>query len=143
MQNSLRNLLGVEMTSNCVDVLKALGPSISVKELVKYAHSGGIIPFELNRVKAPRSDLLEYLVNQTSGKFLLMTEHGTHCIAVDCDRGLIMESDPLFPYAMPLTLEGFRSLGVKQIQSCRCVVVRNNKRKRGVDHNDQKKRPKH
>ena len=54
-----------------------------------------------------------------------------------------MESDPEFPYAMPLTHEGFRKLGVKQIQSCRRVVVINNKRKRGVDHNDQKKRPKH
>ena len=146
VQNSLLNLLGDELMASCIDPIKALGKSISVKDLVKATTAGAAaprLPFKLTRVKGVKdAHMLEYLVNQTSGKFLLMTEHGTHCIAVDCDRGLIMESDPLFPHAMALTLAGFRKLGVKQIQSCRCVVVRNNKRKR-VGHNDQKKRPKH
>jgi len=68
--------------------------------------------------------------------------HGTHCIAVDCDRRLIMESDPAFPYPKPLTLDGFRALDVKQIHLCRRVVVKNNKRRR-VDLDKPKKRRKH
>jgi len=91
----------------------------------------------LNRVKKPRSDMLEHLVNQASGKFLLMTEDGTHCIAVDADRRLVMESDPAFPHPQPLSAAGFEALKVQNVHSCRRVVPKkapssSRKRKRGA-----------
>ena len=95
------------------------------------------LPFVLQRVKGVEDvALLDHLVNQASGKYLLMTEHGTHCIAVDADRRLVMESDPAFPVAQPLSPEGFAALQVRNVHSCRRVVPKkaasSRKRKRGA-----------
>ena len=98
------------------------------------------LPFVLQRVKGVEDvALLDHLARETtSGKYLLMTEHGTHCIAVDADRRLVMESDPAFPAAQPLSPEGFAALQVRNVHSCRRVVSKkapsssSRKRKRGA-----------
>ena len=98
------------------------------------------LPFMLQRLKGvQRTHLLDYLARETtSGKYLLMTEHGTHCVAVDADRRLVMESDPAFPAAQPLSPEGFAALQVRNVHSCRLVVSKkapsssSRKRKRGA-----------
>ena len=52
----------------------------------------------LVRVGVPRHKFLTYLANPTTnGKYLLPTKKGKHCIAVDCDHRIIMESDPEHP----------------------------------------------
>ena len=97
------------------------------------------LPFVLQRVKGVRRGiaLLDHLARETTrGKYLLMTEHGTHCIAVDADHRLVMESDPAFPVAQPLSPEGFAALQVRNVHSCRRVVPKkaasSRKRKRGA-----------
>ena len=79
--------------------------------------------------------LLEHLSRQTRGKFLLVSERGTHALAVDAGRGLILESDPAFPNAVPLSLDGFAALGVKAVQSCRRLA-----KKRTRKHTRTRKR---
>ena len=97
------------------------------------------LPFMLQRVKGVEDvALLDHLARETTrGKYLLMTEHGTHCVAVDADRRLVMESDPAFPAAQPLSPEGFAALQVRNVHSCRRVVPKkapssSRKRKRGA-----------
>ena len=65
------------------------------------------------RVGVSQDKIFSYLVNSTTtGKYLLPTEKGKHCIAVDCDRGIIMESDPKFPAPLLLNLDSFNLIGV-------------------------------
>ena len=92
------------------------------------------LPFTLKRTRNVADvALLDHLSRQTCGKFLLLTEHGRHCIAVDADRGLIMESDPAFPRPQPLSLAGFEALQVENVHSCRRVVPKPcRKRKRAT-----------
>ena len=143
MLNSLRNLLGDDdalLPETCVAAIAALGPSISVKDLVGATTLGRSValrlPFMLERAKGVhRTDILDHLATrQTAGKYLLLTEHGRHCVAVDADRGLIMESDPAFPQPQPLSRAGFDALGVRGVHSCRRVVPEkpSRKRKRGT-----------
>ena len=128
--NSLRNLLGDDdalLPETCVAAIAALGPSISVKDLVGATTLGRSValrlPFMLERAKGVhRTGIIDYLVGQTAGKYLLLTEHGRHCVAVDADRGLIMETDPAFPRPQPLSRTGFDALGVRGVHSCRRVV---------------------
>ena len=54
--------------------------------------------------------ILEYLVNSKTGKFLLVV--GQHCIAIDADRGLILESHPNYPPVSKLSLESFTKLDI-------------------------------
>ena len=137
--NSLRNLLGRDddtlLPETCVAAIEALGPSISVTDLVAASTLGRSaalrLPFMLQRVKDVEDvALLDHLSRQTTGKFLLLTVHGRHCIAVDADRGLVMESDPAFPQPQPLSLAGFRALQVENVHSCRRVVRKKASRKR-------------
>ena len=136
--NSLRNLLGDDdalLPETCVAAIAALGPSISVKDLVGATTLGRSValrlPFMLERAKGVhRTDIIDYMVGQTAGKYLLLTEHGRHCVAVDADRGLIMESDPAFPQPQPLSRAGFDALGVRGVHSCRRVVPKKARRSR-------------
>ena len=136
--NSLRNLLDRDddtlLPETCVAAIEALGPSISVADLVAASTRGSSslrLPFMLKRVKGVhRTGVVDYLLRQTTGKFLLLTVHGRHCIAVDADRGLVMESDPAFPQPQPLSLAGFRALQVENVHSCRRVVRKKASRKR-------------
>ena len=139
--NSLRNLLGGDdalLPETCVAAIAALGPLISVTGLVEASTLGRSaalrLPFVLQRVKGVEDvALLDHLSRQTCGKFLLLTEHGRHCIAVDADRGLIMESDPAFPRPQPLSPAGFHALQVENVHSCRRIVPKQcRKRKRGT-----------
>ena len=83
------------------------------------------LPFVLQRLKGVEDvTLLDHLARQTEGKYLLMTEHGNHCIAVDADRGLVMESDPAFPHPQPLSSGVFAGLQVRSVHSCRRVVLK-------------------
>lgn len=60
-----------------------------------------------------RVENVSYLTHRTTtGKFILPIENQKHCIAVDCDRRLIMESDPKFPAPLPLNLESFAKINV-------------------------------
>ena len=136
--NSLRNLLGEALPQTCADAIEAMGASISVSNLAKGATRGSSsmrLPFMLQRLKGvQRTPLLDYLARETtSGKYLLMTERGSHCIAVDADRRLVMESDPAFPHPQPLSAAGFEALKVQNVHSCRRVVPKkapSRKRKR-------------
>jgi hypothetical protein len=68
----------------------------------------------VKKTKGLRSpQILSYLTNvTTTGKYLLPTEKRKHCIAVDCDRRLIMESDPEFPAPLSLNLDSFANISV-------------------------------
>ena len=93
--------------------LVALGPFVSMKELVSATCHANDFSLDFVKVPVPHSQTLEFLAGKEEGKFLLVSERGTHALAVDAGRGLILESDPAFPHAVPLTLEGFAALGVK------------------------------
>jgi hypothetical protein len=68
----------------------------------------------LRKVKGvDNTKLLSYLTDMTTtGKYLVPTENKKHCIAVDCDRRVIMESDPKFPAPLPLNLESFAKINI-------------------------------
>ena len=68
----------------------------------------------LRKVKGvDNTKLLSYLTNvTTTGKYLVPTENKKHCIAVDCDLHLILESDPKFPAPLPLNLVSFANISV-------------------------------
>ena len=70
----------------------------------------------VKKTKGLRSpQILSYLTNATTtGKYLVPTENKKHCIAVDCDRHLIMESDPKFPVPLPLNYESFELFSVNE-----------------------------
>ena len=116
--------------------IAAMGAAVSVLDLVRAAARGSDVsprlPFVLERLKGvQRTDILDHLATrQTAGKYLLLTEHGRHCVAVDAGRGLIMESDPAFPRPQPLSRAGFDALGVRGVHSCRRVVPRKAPRSR-------------
>ena len=68
----------------------------------------------LRKVKGVRRvEILSYLTKPTTtGKYLVPTKNKKHCIAVDTDCGLIMESDPHFPAPLPLNLQSFKLFNV-------------------------------
>ena len=130
VQNSIRNLFD-DVPAADVARLVALGPFVSMKELVSAMCHANDFSLDFVKVPVPHSQTLEFLAGKEEGKFLLVSERGTHALAVDAGRGLILESDPAFPNAVPLSLEGFAALGVKAVQSCRRLAKkRQRKRKR-------------
>jgi len=134
VQNSIRNLFD-DVPAADVARLVALGPFVSMKELVSAMCHANDFSLDFVKVPVPHSQTLEFLAGKEEGKFLLVSERGTHALAVDAGRGLILESDPAFPNAVPLTLDGFAALGVKAVQSCRRLAkkrprTRTRKRKR-------------
>jgi hypothetical protein len=130
VQNSIRNLFD-DVPAADVARLVALGPFVSMKELVSAMCHANDFSLDFVKVPVPHSQTLEFLAGKEEGKFLLVSERGTHALAVDAGRGLILESDPAFPNAVPLSLDGFAALGVKAVQSCRRLAKkRQRKRKR-------------
>jgi len=134
VQNSIRNLFD-DVPAADVARLVALGPFVSMKELVSAMCHANDFSLDFVKVPVPHSQTLEFLAGKEEGKFLLVSERGTHALAVDAGRGLILESDPAFPNAVPLSLDGFAALGVKAVQSCRRLA-----KKRTRQHTRKRKR---
>ena len=55
-------------------------------------------------------DLLAWLLHQRHGVYAV--ESGTHCFTWDCERQLLLDSDPRFPYPLPATRENTVQMGV-------------------------------
>ena len=138
VQNSIRNLFD-DVPAADVARLVALGPFVSMKELVSAMCHANDFSLDFVKVPVPHSQTLEFLAGKEEGKFLLVSERGTHALAVDAGRGLILESDPAFPNAVPLSLDGFAALGVKAVQSCRRLAKKRT-RKHTRKHTRKRKR---
>jgi hypothetical protein len=78
-------------------------------------------PQRLRKVKVERTELLGLLCAQPAdkrvplGKYLIRVrqhanQHSTHVIAVDTVNRIIMDPSPVFPLAMPLSMETFAKM---------------------------------
>ena len=124
---SKRNLVQ-DTGKNCVaNSVRNLFPRLALKTLFTNFDENarvGALPNlfaqnykSLSLVKAhiQQQQICSYLMHSTTtGKYLLPTEKGKHCIAVDADRGIIMESDPKFPVPLPLNYESFKLFSVNE-----------------------------
>ena len=67
----------------------------------------------LTKVSQCDQDLLAWLFRQSQGVYAV--ESGTHCFTWDCDRQLLLDSDPRFPYPLPATPENTVAMGVTTV----------------------------
>ena len=106
IQNSVRNLFDVRNTKLDV-LLTELGGTTTIQAITNVLQSKrSDLKFLVVREKGvQRLKILDYLANLKSGKFLLPA--GSHCIAIDADNGLILESHPEYPSISKLSLESF------------------------------------
>lgn len=67
---------------------------------------------------------LARLIQQQEGLFAVMSD--VHCVAVDCNRRLILncDSDPAFDYALELSIESFEACGITATGNNRVSTVR-------------------
>ena len=104
--NSVAN--GIYVPAIFYDALYKTDPSL---EEVVDSLSGKV--GRLTKVGENSQDLLAWLFRQREGVFAV--EYGTHCFTWDCDRQLLMDTDPRLPYPLPaipdaITHMGFSSL---------------------------------
>ena len=90
-------------------------------------------PCKLHHIRnVQRTDLLAWLLEQSEGVFAV--EFAGHCVSWDAAGKKILETDPSFPLALPLTRETLAALHIKEVEKAYRIVKggsKKRKRKRG------------
>ena len=107
--NAVINL--VDLPEHLVTAIKSKGPTYSHTEMSRQILQTKGCSVRLRKVKHPSK--IEYLKMQTAGKFLVY--FGGHCISWDSDDGVLMDTHPDYPYALPITPENIAMLGADKV----------------------------
>ena len=108
----VRNIFDVRNT-NLNGLLTELGGTTTIQDVtnVLQGKKSNLKNSVVRDKRFQRFKILNYLANLMSGENLLPA--GDHCIAINVDRGLILESHPKYPPVSKLSHTIFAKLGIR------------------------------
>jgi hypothetical protein len=115
-------------------IKQELGPLCKLSELANALSAPGYM-YQLERVQKSNENILDFLLSEQKGQYIARvdTNNSTllhHCVAFDCDKRTVLESDATFPFSTPFSR--ISSLGFKSVkQVYRVVRLQSKKRKSG------------
>jgi hypothetical protein len=102
--------------------LRQAGPLLQLDKVASMINSAPGSHYRLakipkNHVKEIR-DAMRFLLNATEGLYAVQIDmkESNHCVTIDCKQRLIIDTDPAYPCAMPLSDEKLQELGYQKVK---------------------------
>ena len=101
----------IEFSEELADTLRRNGPYMALRTAASLLNSLPGSPCRLGLVAVQSTDLVEHLVAQTTGIYLVEVLEGTHCICWNADRNVILDPSPTLPNAIEISPKALQDLG--------------------------------